>query len=393
MKFAIAFLAAAGVSAQQLCDKNVVRVCPDTTVLERMEALSCDFVPCPNGADGVVDLATGQFTAFLGKENVQNPAAAIDMTKLQLEEQMAKMNAQQAMKAAPPAPQFGPVPPQMPPMAPQMPAPVFQAPMPAVDPNAPVVVAVDQFSANPEYGAAPVFNGQGGCPQDKFRTCPDGTVLKKEPQYGCDFAPCPTKTDGVVDMTKGGAFSPLAAAPTVFGPLPPMGFGLAPVAAGTCSNHCGAKDPISQCWCDDSCALHGDCCADKDMMCGKPKQHSPAPAGMAMSCQNNCGLESKSQFGTCWCDAMCEKNGDCCADYKSACANTMFGAGLIGDNGLGFASQYPPMFNAPAAPQFGAAPFAPYQPQMSYGQMFYGHNGQGQAPQQPQFPAQPQWGN
>ena len=134
--------------------------------------------------------------------------------------------------------------------------------------------------------------------------------------------------------------------------------------AGVCSN-----SPNGICWCDDSCLLNGDCCADACQACGICTTCSPnctgkecgddgcggtcgaCPLGtsctggqcaspLGPTCKGNCG--SSGQDGTCWCDAQCEINGDCCADACDECGLCAGNACIpncagkaCGDNGCG----------------------------------------------------------
>ena len=76
---------------------------------------------------------------------------------------------------------------------------------------------------------------------------------------------------------------------------------------GSCKGFCGRKAPAG-CYCDESCEIFGDCCADKSERC------DAVPA----SCEGHCG--GKNPVG-CYCDAGCERYGDCCADKASRCTN------------------------------------------------------------------------
>jgi len=78
-------------------------------------------------------------------------------------------------------------------------------------------------------------------------------------------------------------------------PTPPTG--------GSCLGSCGGS--AGSCWCDDSCASFGDCCADKGQIC------DPGPN----SCVEACGANA----GACWCDASCISFGDCCVNKIEEC--------------------------------------------------------------------------
>jgi hypothetical protein len=77
----------------------------------------------------------------------------------------------------------------------------------------------------------------------------------------------------------------------------------------SCKDSCGKKAP-GGCWCDDSCALYGDCCKDKGAVCDQKT---------TTSCKGACGGQSADG---CWCDAQCAKFGDCCDDKASLCDAT-----------------------------------------------------------------------
>jgi hypothetical protein len=75
---------------------------------------------------------------------------------------------------------------------------------------------------------------------------------------------------------------------------------------GSCVGFCGKKSTAG-CWCDDLCEKNGDCCTDKAAVC-------------AIGCKGMCGLKSHDASGTaCWCDSLCAKGGDCCSDVKTFC--------------------------------------------------------------------------
>ncbi len=76
--------------------------------------------------------------------------------------------------------------------------------------------------------------------------------------------------------------------------------------AATCGGACGGK-AAAGCYCDDTCAAHGDCCPDKVTVCG---------AAAAGSCAGACGTKGS---GGCYCDARCTRSGDCCGDYAPVC--------------------------------------------------------------------------
>jgi len=84
-----------------------------------------------------------------------------------------------------------------------------------------------------------------------------------------------------------------------------------PPAADSCAGNCGGSG--GSCWCDDSCAAFGDCCADYTAQCAGSATPTPLPAWA--SCVGNCGGEA----ATCYCDSDCLTFGDCCGDYTAVC--------------------------------------------------------------------------
>ena len=84
-------------------------------------------------------------------------------------------------------------------------------------------------------------------------------------------------------------------------------------AGSSCASTCGERAK-SGCWCDDKCASHGDCCADKTTVCAAPKL-------LAGSCAGACGGPGS---GRCYCDDRCVAQGDCCADRAPLCASSGF---------------------------------------------------------------------
>lgn len=77
----------------------------------------------------------------------------------------------------------------------------------------------------------------------------------------------------------------------------------------SCANSCGGQSP-SGCWCDALCESFGNCCADKAAVCDAPPPPDP------QSCEGHCGGQAP---GGCWCDDQCVDFGNCCADKVAAC--------------------------------------------------------------------------
>lgn len=73
----------------------------------------------------------------------------------------------------------------------------------------------------------------------------------------------------------------------------------------SCVGQCGGQAPAG-CWCDEQCAIFGDCCPDKAAACDQ------RPG----SCEGACGGQSPAG---CWCDDQCATFGDCCNDKVQQC--------------------------------------------------------------------------
>ncbi len=123
--------------------------------------------------------------------------------------------------------------------------------------------------------------------------------------------------------------------------------------AGSCIDDeglglCGEQG-IGNCFCDDACAMFGDCCGDFDDACGAPTEFgevcfngeddnnngrtdcddpscvddpSCSAPDTAASCEGICGQQHGSG---CWCDETCSDHGDCCIDVGLICAPPEFG--------------------------------------------------------------------
>lgn len=75
----------------------------------------------------------------------------------------------------------------------------------------------------------------------------------------------------------------------------------------TCASKSGCANP---------CPASGPVCGNGLCEVGETKVSCAADCGPAGSCANNCG----KQVGSCYCDAGCAQNGDCCPDYAIMCA-------------------------------------------------------------------------
>ncbi|HLT37371.1 MAG TPA: hypothetical protein VK034_13855 [Enhygromyxa sp.] len=70
----------------------------------------------------------------------------------------------------------------------------------------------------------------------------------------------------------------------------------------SCSGSCGGS--AGNCWCDESCAQYGDCCADHGAICISGN-----------TCEGSCGGAAAG----CYCDELCTQYGDCCSDFQFQC--------------------------------------------------------------------------
>ncbi len=88
----------------------------------------------------------------------------------------------------------------------------------------------------------------------------------------------------------------------------------------SCVGYCSKKAP-GGCWCDDLCTKYNDCCADKEEICKSPQPTpdptpTPTPDPTQKSCEGYCDKKSP---GGCWCDKLCSSYGDCCPDKQQIC--------------------------------------------------------------------------
>ncbi len=96
----------------------------------------------------------------------------------------------------------------------------------------------------------------------------------------------------------------------------------------SCVGYCGAKTP-GGCWCDDLCAKYNDCCADKIKVCDNPQPTpeptpeptpTPTPEPTPTPNPSSCtGYCGAKTPGGCWCDDLCSNYGDCCTDKVQVC--------------------------------------------------------------------------
>ncbi len=119
---------------------------------------------------------------------------------------------------------------------------------------------------------------------------------------------------------------------------PPSGDGGA-TDAGSCAGSCGDIGSDDSCYCDAECSGNGDCCADYGQHCGGSDDGGDSGDG-GDSTDGGDGGGGGGPAGTCigscggigsdnvcYCDAECAANGDCCDDYTSVCGGGGDGGG------------------------------------------------------------------
>lgn len=110
----------------------------------------------------------------------------------------------------------------------------------------------------------------------------------------------------------------------------------------SCSESCGGAATDGSCYCDAECGTNGDCCADYAAQCGGGGDDGGGDdgggddGGAAGSCAGSC--DGAGSDGVCYCDAECTSNGDCCSDYAAQCGGGDDGGG--DDGGAGSCSGY-----------------------------------------------------
>ncbi len=85
------------------------------------------------------------------------------------------------------------------------------------------------------------------------------------------------------------------------------GLGGADGVFGSCVEACGEPSPEGNCWCDEACAEHGDCCADKVETCGGEAPEAP-PSVLCESVQD---CWSGFTCDTSACYSSCRDGEDC----------------------------------------------------------------------------------
>ena len=97
-------------------------------------------------------------------------------------------------------------------------------------------------------------------------------------------------------------------------------------AGGSCGGRCGGGSDLD-CWCDDLCQQHGDCCCDRDSLCSEEFLLSPPEDFLLsppeLSCFSGGSCAGRCDGGSdedCWCDDQCQHLGDCCCDRQQFCS-------------------------------------------------------------------------
>ncbi|XP_071099515.1 uridylate-specific endoribonuclease B-like [Haliotis cracherodii] len=92
---------------------------------------------------------------------------------------------------------------------------------------------------------------------------------------------------------------------------------LGPAVAASCSGRCNAGD-VGDCFCNNRCRRHGDCCHDYQDACTTQISKRIATPPTSGSCSGRCTV---GRVGTCFCNDQCRRHGDCCHDYVDVCSS------------------------------------------------------------------------
>ena len=114
----------------------------------------------------------------------------------------------------------------------------------------------------------------------------------------------------------------------------------ADVGAGSCAGACGDQAKAG-CWCDEACALIGDCCGDVGM-CEKPASDCAELGGSCLSSKIDVTFpaDCAEEFGLVASDASCRainqaccvpSGNDTCADVGGACLSSPDDVGFAAD--------------------------------------------------------------
>ncbi len=88
--------------------------------------------------------------------------------------------------------------------------------------------------------------------------------------------------------------------------------------SGSCVNSCGDFSPQG-CWCDEICEFYEDCCKDISKTCSRSATRTASKKAIPPDSNACSGYCNEKAPAGCWCDALCERIGDCCPDVKGQC--------------------------------------------------------------------------
>lgn len=153
---------------------------------------------------------------------------------------------------------------------------------------------------------------EGDCCSDRIVMCP--TFIP--PSVSIPPSRIPSSPTAALPSPTAARPSPTAARPSLFD--------LSILSNGSCEGACGRRD--KDCFCDSMCERRRDCCGDVVAVCGRSlsgnatnssvKHATPSPNA---SCAGLCGRFTD----TCYCDSMCEMEGDCCGDVLASCGMSL----------------------------------------------------------------------
>ena len=98
----------------------------------------------------------------------------------------------------------------------------------------------------------------------------------------------------------------------------------------SCIGHCTGYAELGYdwCFCDAVCEKNGNCCSDfkttcPDVAAGKSTGAEGRTFNPALSCVGHCTGFAESGKDWCFCDALCEKNKNCCSDFATTCKESL----------------------------------------------------------------------
>jgi hypothetical protein len=93
----------------------------------------------------------------------------------------------------------------------------------------------------------------------------------------------------------------------------------------SCVGHCGDTGAVPgsspACYCDDLCTGSGDCCFDFNVACAFSGNGGSGGGSGTPTCTGHCGKITPVPGSNppCYCDVTCSLANDCCADYDTKC--------------------------------------------------------------------------